>query len=298
MSVSSEPEYETSVKNRWRVSVWKNAAKRMMAAGISPRRAVCLYLPGPKDLDRKAAVRHAGFMPYNLIGCDRSESITKKNRNSKNGKFCVNADLVDVLNAWPEKVPLNFVNADLCCGFDTTCAFMADWLLRVGCRQRHPLTLCVNLQRGRDNFSNGLRQIIGENLNGLQIARADKNLRRGYAKNHWIFLNHVNDWHEAMVQDGTRMAAMHRGLHFAVFLERLLDEIDIMYSISLGSYRASNVWMDSVMINVPFIGNKKVTLKGGQMITPIGKKKNGVARKIAATMAHRTMFLNRAGIAA
>lgn len=295
---NNEPEYQTSIKNRWRVGVWKQAAYRLRKARIDPKKALCLYLPGPKDLDRKAAVRHGGFHPYNLVGVDHSYEIAVNNRNAKNGQFCIQASFEDVLHNWPVNNLPTFIHADFCSGLDTAPISLLDWVVFTAARQSRRIIVCLNIQRGRDSRANLIRQghETGYYTHVAPFVHAKTtihDLRNRYPR---MFINHPNDWSTGQVMSIEKFVTKHRGVLFLDFLRLYFSGLDgdrMLSTAAFGSYRGSRVCMDSVIFEVPHDIAGPVLLPNGEEVCSGEEPNPTVRRKIAATMAHRTMFLQR-----
>ena len=145
--------YKFGQKNNWRRSVWNEVIRR--TNGREQSESV-LYLAGPDDHDRQIAVEK-GIPDENLVAIDRSLKNVRACR--KDGASAVHGEMKDVLMAWPDSRPVCAVLLDWCGGLGRDAFFTGDALIR-------PVfwhaVIMVNLMRGRDHWSNGMRQMLKE----------------------------------------------------------------------------------------------------------------------------------------
>lgn len=143
--------YRNGRKNNWRRAVWNEVLRRTASR---ERSEVILYLPGARDLDREVATSK-GVPHQNLIAVDRHEANVRAVR--AGGSFAICADVLDVLWAWPDHVPVCAVLLDL------TSGITADTVALFDPFQRRPLrdaVVMVNMLRGRDAWSNERRSLL------------------------------------------------------------------------------------------------------------------------------------------
>lgn len=156
--------YANKAKNRWRNRMWKNISERLKARGIHPKDAVGIYFPSYEDLDRRIAVKRYGFRPYNLIGVDKDKYVCKAMK--KRGNLCLHGDLIDAIDSWRPR--LDFIFADYCCGLEIgPRVLMASLLDKKWANENTSLVVACNMQRGRDQSSNKIRESIQNYWSGL-----------------------------------------------------------------------------------------------------------------------------------
>ena len=115
-------------------------------------------MPGPDDIDRKIA-RSKGVRGNSLIAVESNAKTVKNLR--KSGVNVISGDIKTVIQSWESKQPIKAVLADYCSGIERsnwdTYNHMDRPALRGAC-------LMINLQRGRDPWSEHLRKY--DNTNG------------------------------------------------------------------------------------------------------------------------------------
>lgn len=142
-------DYNFEAKNAWRSAVWDEVARRRLTP-VSDR---VLYLAGPQNRDAAEAVPR-GFQGKNLIAVEADRRRAEALR--ADGVRTIQADLLDVMQFWPESRRVGVVIADFCYGLEPDCIDLLDLLATppfLGA------TCVINLQRGRDSRSARLRQI-------------------------------------------------------------------------------------------------------------------------------------------
>lgn len=111
MLKSVNPSYKITAKSRWRYWLWRNARDALqLVFNLGPKNAVCLYLPGPENLDLTVARRY-GFHDYNLIAVDHDKKIVTDLRKKKKVNV-IHSDLIELVSNWPDDFEVNFINAD------------------------------------------------------------------------------------------------------------------------------------------------------------------------------------------
>jgi hypothetical protein len=139
--------YDNGRKNNWRKQCWNLIVNHLKRAGIQPKDALVLYLPGTTNLDEGVALQK-GFRRENLIAVERDKKVAHFIR-KKLKVNCIQGDLIDVLMSWPLDSPkVDVVVADFQCGMlpvveDTLRAYLCS-------PQITHSVLCVNALRGRD----------------------------------------------------------------------------------------------------------------------------------------------------
>lgn len=114
-----------------------------------------LYLVGPDDHDRQKALSK-GFENHNLIAVDVVQERIDEVRAAGGIGIC--APMQQVIRHWPHDWPIDVIDADLCSGF------VADVRALMFCMFANPAVhsnavVSVNLMRGRDEHSNGIRDL-------------------------------------------------------------------------------------------------------------------------------------------
>jgi len=145
--------YGFGQKNNWRRTIWNEVLSR--TAGKEKHQPI-LYLAGPQDMDRQIAIEK-GVPPQNLIAIDRDTANVNSVRDGK--APAIQGDIIDVLWSWPESRPACAVMLDFCCGITWDVAGVYDAF------QRKPLRnaiVMVNFMRGRDAWSNSMREMLSE----------------------------------------------------------------------------------------------------------------------------------------
>lgn len=145
-------DYRFSEKNKWRLKVWSELARRVK----NPKTARILYLAGEQDLDREIA-KKKGFRPYNMIAVEMDDDRAKALR--KKGVTTIKHNLIDVVHAWPKKHKIDVVVADFCFGFTMT---SNELYSAIGNGALINAEFVVNFQRGRDAWSNPFREAFSK----------------------------------------------------------------------------------------------------------------------------------------
>lgn len=144
--------YKSGPKNNWRRTVWNEVLRR--TNGREQEQPI-LYLAGPQDLDREIAVEK-GVPTQNMIAIDFSTQNVGAVRDK--GLPALKGDVADVLGSWPESRPVCAVMLDFCCGLTMQAVDVFELF------ERRPLrdsVVMVNLMRGRDQWSNRIREWCG-----------------------------------------------------------------------------------------------------------------------------------------
>jgi len=148
MKAGALMDYDFDSKNKWRVAIWKEIARRC-AAPLS--HAVVLYMPGAEDFDAFPAKR-VGFDENHMIGVERERKIVEKIR--KRGRICIHGDFLQVMHAWPTQRYPDVVFGD----FTGT---VSDKMSSVLTHNRVPgVCYAMNVLRGRESASDELREWI------------------------------------------------------------------------------------------------------------------------------------------
>jgi hypothetical protein len=145
--------YSSDQKTFWRGWVWNRLQERIPT--LERRQATVLYLVGPHDYDREAALKK-GFSNQNLIAVDTCRQYVKNVREQKN--LAIQGRLQDVLAMWPEDWKIDAVVADFTCGLDQQLIEFQMALISSQAVTLGKTVVAINLQRGRDANSNSLRQ--------------------------------------------------------------------------------------------------------------------------------------------
>ena len=159
--MKGQESYASGTKETWRGWAWNRIIEHLpgykpwLGKGALSRLCedkVAVYLPGPDDFDRQAALSK-GFRNENLIAVDVcSERIASVR---KHGGIGLQGTLQEVLLHWSPTMRCDVVVADLCCG-------MTEDVWRLGeaivVAMRSPGVVAANLLRGRDAGSNWMRE--------------------------------------------------------------------------------------------------------------------------------------------
>lgn len=252
--------YRFGAKNNWRRWMWNEVVKRTNGA---EQRLPTLYLAGPEDNDRFVAV-DKGFPRDNLIAVDRDRSNYIAVRRA--GGPALREDIYDVLEAWPHKRLVASVVMDFCGGF-------TEDVMRLNAAfARNPFISSVkalNFQRGRDGWSNELRQLLLDAgivdlllqstfpFHNESISRSNKNR----AVHFTVWQAHL-DWHILLRYEGTWMMAIDAllGRNVSLELSRSLGDdaprgayhlaiqwIVLGLSPAFHSYKSGGLVFDSVV---------------------------------------------------
>lgn len=238
-------DYGFGTKNHWRRTVWNALLRRLNGRH---RNEVIIYLAGAEDLDRAVAMSK-GVPGYNLLAVERDNSAFARLRRA--GVPAIHGDLFDVLLAWPDHYPVCAIHADYCCGLEWGNIGISDFLARpafIGA------VMSINMQRGRDPFSNSIRQLI--EASGLLPSAADHK-HRGWQL---LAFNAIEELNQAVRGTAAKENAnLHakgakesRGewLRIGPELEPVLNRMINMRRPEYLSYKsATGVVMDTVIFN-------------------------------------------------
>lgn len=156
--------YDDPAKDAWRGWKWNSIAaaatrwRRLppseMARQLSGK--TTLYLVGPDDHDRKRALAR-GFANHNLIAVDLVQDRVDEVRAA--GGLAIRGSLQQLIMNWPHDWPIDVVDADLCSGLVNDVGELPNCFYLS--RAMHADTvISINLMRGRDAHSNGIRQCL------------------------------------------------------------------------------------------------------------------------------------------
>jgi hypothetical protein len=268
--------YKFGNKNQWRRWVWCRIAERLRGRA---KDALVVYLAGQEDLDRANAVRK-GFRASNLIAVDKSASVVGALRTS--GALAIDADLIAVIEAWNPSRQIDVVLADFCCGFERP--VVRALIGALFSPHAFGAVIVVNFLRGRDPSSNALRAALSLGLDD------ERQKHRGA-----MFV---------MAQCGYiagSAVAERRGISTDQIPDDDAESMTIMDALisncrpALYSYKSSSGQVfDTVVfrnIGVSERARAGVIRKWREQRT--AQSDIGVRRKVAAAMAHRTMFVDR-----
>lgn len=151
--MNCQPEYKNSPKNIWRNKWWKSAAFRVKRWGMRPQDARVIYQPGPRNLDRKVALRH-GFLAHNLIGVDRDKALCSDLR--KQGVTMICGDAVDLIAAWkPSNLP-DVILLDTCSSLSKHFSKLLS-VFGAGNFYNRNMVWGINVVHGRDKYLNAFK---------------------------------------------------------------------------------------------------------------------------------------------
>jgi hypothetical protein len=156
MGNGSIKNYDFASKNMWRKWVWNRIDEKVMEKNNTRKDSVILYLPGPEPHDLKIAL-DKGFKSNNILAVDLDANNIETVR--KRGGLGINADICDVLIAWDEKINIDVLLVDFCCGITQTAIEFIESLLVSGGIHNNTV-LAINLLRGRDGATQKYREEI------------------------------------------------------------------------------------------------------------------------------------------
>lgn len=268
--------YDFSAKRHWRRWAWNRIAERLT---VPPREALVAYLPGPEDEDRPIALSK-GFRADNLIAVDRALANVEAVRGEGNLAIC--GDAYDVIGVMLHKRRIDVIFLDLCCGYSFK--LMNGLASLLTSQNLAGSTVAVNLMRGRDA---GVSKL---NTNLIELGHeslSDDERHRGR-----LFFGASIPWAYNFVNEQRK-----RGN-----LPNLPDVRIIMKSVSpvFSSYRSvvSNCYFDSVVFCAPREFALEAVYPTEDERWAVEKAREEIEelkplqRRIAATMAHRTMRLS------
>jgi len=277
MADGANKDYKFGQKNNWRRAMWNEVLSR-----TSGRERVepILYLAGPQDMDREIALSK-GVHADSMIAIDRSRQNVDAIREL--GASAINADAIDALMSWPSSRPVSAVLMDFCCGLDRHMA--SDLYVAMTRVPFRNAVWMVNFMRGRDSTSNTLRDALREMFPSPGAVTA----------------NGVK--HDASKHRGAQFLML-RWLECFLSGERSLDRLRRVFAVGFErqkpwfwSYRSGNLVFDSAVFWPLSKGTDPLAYFQGQMggtkaqFERIDRAFSDpkVARKIAATLAVRTM---------
>ncbi len=242
-AIGATRNYDFGQKNHWRRWLWNQVVER---AGARVKSWPVLYLAGPTDADRRVAVAK-GIPDHNLIGIDRSRGNVEALR--ERGALSIQAEAEHVIGSWPKTIPCAAVVLDFCGGLELEDLKWIAWLPMMPGFQR--AVIAVNLKRGRDASSNGIRQILRDNdvVPGLHRGRhlyasalnfqAAGSARHAYTG---LIRNLHNDWKPAFHSYKSRSES---GSAVTVFDSVVWSPSEVWARISEDTYagkRIGEVW--------------------------------------------------------
>lgn len=310
MKIGSARNYKSGPKNNWRRATWNEILRR--TAGRE-RQEPILYLTGPQDLDRAIAIEK-GVSAHNLIGIDWEQGNVAKVRAGRG--LAITGDALDVLWSWPFDRPVAAVLLDFCSGIERTNQSVYDVF------ERKPFlgsVVMLNFQRGRDPWSDSLRTFVEREA--IELAGAGFGFPPGVdgPKNRafQFLLSHMIDGVSCVAGYGTARSGplgsarqpSARGTREVQMLatpplghpRRAAWQANLAGMMNLlaprfTSYKSGALTFDSVV----FEHHAKVLLRPeyqamldthvrGLEEREVSFREPFVARRIAATLAHRTM---------
>lgn len=252
--------YAFSQKNHWRNRVWNQIFDRVKC---HPRDAVVLYLAAEQDLDRATALRK-GFRNENLIAIDRDRAAVEKIRAS--GNLAIHGSFDEVCVAWPNHTPVAALIADFTCGLEPSVGAAFSIILLQ--KAFSTSTFVVNMLRGRDPKSNGVRGYYSPLLNDLKRRQC------------FPFLNDISDKHRAAQLFLAVPDVLCRMFNKPDWYPHLIAQIAKEGSPLFGSYSSGPQIFDWGVWGI------EMPDTGGQPHVS-----NSVSGQISAVLAHRTRRL-------
>jgi hypothetical protein len=287
--------YNNGPKNHWRRTVWNEVLRRTDGRHKTDP---ILYLSGPQNIDRDVAVKK-GVPLNNLIAIDRCWENVKAVRSA--GGSAIHGDALDVLRNWPMARPVSAVLMDFCSGIERSNCDVFDMF------QRRPLrgsVIVLNFMRGRDPWSNKWRECIKncDMSRPLYDERGDvvvEPQNRAYQ----YLLFHAWEMITMYATGGAYHGECNRALWTPTNERgrtRLRAEIcNVIGSMwpTFVSYRSGKLVFDTVIFrhvlaSVDAEASEYYVKAVDADVEAKMKRDTAVARKIAATLAVRTMRLN------
>ena len=273
-------DYKFGPKNNWRRTVWNQISVRL---AVPARDALVLYLAGKDDLDREIARRH-GFRDENLLAIETSPEVVSALRSK--GVNCINGSLHELITSWSATRPVDVVIADFCNGFTSSnldaIVFSCIW------PAFHRAVIACNLLRGRDSETNPLRAHLEELLEREAVGTISRHRGKMLYAAVRLFLN--QEFVDRLEAHG-QMTAFD-----ATKARHMLHRVMAPHYYSYRSTKSQT--FDSVVFTNPFrlAWDRSGSMGDAETLRKIDKGAVGVSdpaarRRIAASMAHRTMRL-------
>lgn len=155
--------YQSGTKGTWRGWQWNQISKRLCGGrklGPAAVRDVLskktvLYLVGPDDFDREAAIKR-GFRNENLIAIDINNENIARVRTS--GGIGLQGSLQQIILEWPRHQQIDAVIFDSCAGVNADFGYMILALAECPAMTADSV-VSINLLRGRDTAA--ITEILG-----------------------------------------------------------------------------------------------------------------------------------------
>lgn len=250
-------QYKFGRKNNWRRQVWNEIKRRVK----DRKNARILYLAGPQNADVTVAVSK-GFDAANMIAVEADEVRAKALRSM--GVNCVPADLNDVCFSWPSKHKVDVVVADFCQGLVGSTASIMNAM------QRYPFQdakLLVNMQRGRDAWSNPIRKSM-QNIP-----------HRG------------KQWWMLQVISFAPIDIQNKGGEDSAAAKKARMEMEDIFRPWYATYKGNRVYMDSVLVSMPWHLSSNEDKKK-RHIAQLGWENQEIKKKCIAAVAVQTRVKN------
>lgn len=284
-SAGSDREYWNSKKNHWRRTIWNEILSR--TDGREKTQPI-LYLAGPNDYDRIVAT-DKGVPGQNLIAIDRDKQNVARVRSSR--RPALHATARDVLWNWPAARPVAAVFLDFCGGLTRENLNVLPFFFRdpFACS-----TIAINFLRGRDAFSNDIRNMVKlwnpdfGFLREAGFSDADT-AHRGYQ---FVIFHSFY-----LVSDILKKASLNPSFVKSVMQAADKDLDEWFKGVVLGlwgvmcprfySYRSGSLVFDSIVFDSP--AKPGGPYERDELISTDYPTDQGVSRRIAAMLAVRTM---------
>jgi hypothetical protein len=294
--------YDVARKEHWRNWWWKRIAERCWPRDWSRcsdgmlrrncRNKLAVYLVGPEDRDREAAVRN-GFSPTNLIAVDcNSDNVFKVRRN---GQLALSGRLERILESWPSDWPIDVLSADTCNALASEALELCLKLSFLKSLSKRAV-VAVNLQRGKDPASNCIRKdlvtaieamlrVTGTTLPFMKSAA----LHRGVQ---FVLLHFTNTFFFGTEAEGTNFSGWGKDqlYEFAESHNAMLDAFceysAPAFTTTRSSNEESNVRMDSAVFRRVCVSE----IAQRTVVSPLGMVQHApTRRRVTALRAVRTM---------
>ena len=278
----SNLDYKFGNKNQWRRRLWNQIRAR---CAVPTRDAIVLYLAGKDDLDRKEAIRR-GFLPKNMIAVDRDPRAIRSLR--ANGAIGINANFCDVMAGWNRTRDVHVVLADFCCGFDVS--VVLPLAVAIMMPSFGNCVIAANFLRGRDSSSNWYREQQAPMMQELSRCAGYDPKHRGLF--FWTLYSGllISGGEEPSTTREYEERVANRYQWCAPRLNPLL----LTYRSTANQTFDSIIW-SPLSRAIPHVLTPEFR---GQVINSIAGRNltegaPSAARKIAAALAHRTMYADR-----
>lgn len=306
-----EFDYLFGGKNNWRRWQWARMRDALDGRGRVAK-AVVVYLAGEHDHDRRLAVSK-GFTAENLIAVDESEDVVMGLREMK--VLAIKGNILDVAEVWAPDRALDVLVLDLCSGLYKGLRARISTL--VGKIHLRDTVFALNLARGREwgfvDYDHGMARantnVCLELMGSRMRVAEEKKLHRGLAAlcHAMIYEAHLLMGRMKQVGGGLVIPDIKEGGGFDDTVALVLQWMLIKANASIHTYWSPEakqnfdgiVWRNPVG-GILLEGSKAGLIDSGMINRWIEMRREEIRaggrkalrRRMAATLAHRTMRIN------